>query len=59
MILRAITLSYLTPVSIKIVELAVILKSERVIKLEKKTMMLSILRLETKLLRLSKSKIRR
>ena len=30
------------------------LKNERMIKLEKKTMMLSILRLETKLLRLSK-----
>ena len=32
----------------------VTLKNERVIKLEKKTMMLSILRLETKLLRLLK-----
>ena len=38
----------------KIVKLTVTLKNERVIELEKKTMMLSILRLETKLLKLLK-----
>ena len=54
MILQGITLSCLIPVSMKIVKLTVTLKNERVIKLEKKTMMLSILRLKTKLLRLSK-----
>ena len=42
------------PSSMKIVKLTVTLKNERVIELEKKTMMLSILRLETKLLKLLK-----
>ena len=40
--------------SMKIVKLTVTLKNEIVIELEKKTMMLSILRLETKLMRLLK-----
>ena len=40
--------------SMKIVKLTVTLKNEIVIELEKKTMMLSILRLETKLLKLFK-----
>ena len=55
MILQGITLSCLIPVSMKIVKLTTVtLKNERVIKLEKKTMMLSIICLKTKLLRLSK-----
>ena len=54
MILQVITLSCLIQVSMKIVKLTVTLKNERLIELEKKTMMLSILRLETKLLKLLK-----
>ena len=38
----------------KMIKLTVTLKNERVIELEKKTIMLSILRLETKLLKLLK-----
>ena len=53
MIIQAIT-SCLITVSMKIVKLIVTLKNEIVIKLEKNTMMLCILRLETKLLRLLK-----
>ena len=52
MVLHVIRLSCLIRVSMKMVKLTVTLKSERVIKLEKKTMVLSILRLETKLLKL-------
>ena len=54
MILQVITLSCLIRVVMKIVKLTVTLKNERMIELEKKTIMLSILRLETKLLRLLK-----
>ena len=52
MILQVILLSCLIPVLMKIVNLTVTLKNERVIELEKTTMMLGILRLLTKLLRL-------
>ena len=53
MILQVI-LSCLIPVSMKIVKLIVTLENEREVKLEKKAIMLSILHLETKLLRLLK-----
>ena len=46
--------SIIIPVSMKIVKLTTTLKNKRLIKLEKKTMMLSIFCLETKLLRLLK-----
>ena len=54
MILQIVTLSCPIRVSMKIVKLTVTVKSERVIELEMKTMMLSILFLETKLLKLLK-----
>ena len=54
MILQIVTLSCPVRVSMKIVKLTVTIKSERVIELEMKTMMLSILFLETKLLELLK-----
>ena len=50
-----ITLSCFNQVSMKIVKLTVTLKNETLIELEKKTTMLSILRLETKLLKLMKN----
>ena len=54
MILQIVTLSCSIRVSMKTVKLTVTVKSERVIELEMKTMMLSILFLETKLLKLLK-----
>ena len=54
-ILQVITLSFLIRVSMKIVQLLVTLKNERVIELIKKTMMLSLLLLETKLFKLLKN----
>ena len=54
MILQIVTLSCPIRVSMKIVKLTVTVKSERLIELEMKTMMLSILFLETKLLKLLK-----
>ena len=50
-----ITLSCFNQVSMKIVKLTLTLKNETLIELEKKTTMLSILRLETKLLKLMKN----
>ena len=49
------TLSCLIRVSMEIVKLKVTLKNERVIQLEKKTVMLSVLRVETKSLKLLKT----
>ena len=54
MILQIVTLSCPIRVSMKIIKLTVTVKSERLIELEMKTMMLSILFLETKLLKLLK-----